>query len=229
MFEDYITNAIPSKIISHYVTFDKFFTPFRLFFIIFTEILTKISNRILPYICQMKSYVYVLAAFVFLLSCGEKKALINLTETYKSDSLFCSIQYAKNWEVLQNPQEKNTFALVEKLKDSADAYQENLVCWFEEMPIQISDSVFFHSTITQLKISNPTLQIQNLKPITLGKNTFQSFHFEFVSNDKAPYEVFGFCLMHGKLGYNFACTANKKEAKVYQNIFHQILSTFNPL
>ncbi len=181
------------------------------------------------YICMMKHLTLCLCLGVLLFSCETKNPGVGLTETFQSDSLHFSMKYPANWEALINPSELNTVAFVEKKADSQDVYKENMVCWMEEMPIPISDSVFVQASITELKISNPKLTIKKLEPLKLGTHTFSSFTFDYWSADSTGYEVLGFCIVNGKRGYNFACNSEKKDLQKHHPIFKEMLASFKPL
>lgn len=184
---------------------------------------------IITYICKMKNLILGMIAALVIGSCKTNSPNSALTETFRSDSLHFTMNYPSTWEALVNPLELNTVAFVEKKTDSQDSYKENIVCWMEEMPIEISDSVFFQASITELKISNPNLNIKKLPPIKLGNHTFSSFTFDYYSKDSTSYEVLGFCKVQGTRGYNFACNSEKKDLQKHHSIFKEMLTTFKPL
>ncbi|MBK7692053.1 MAG: hypothetical protein IPJ31_13415 [Bacteroidetes bacterium] len=177
----------------------------------------------------MKNLLLGLAVALAFESCKTNSQSAALTETFTSDSLHFTMSHPSNWEAFVNPVELNTVAFIEKKVDSQDSYKENIVCWMEEMPLEITDSVFFQASITELKISNPQLQIKKLSPVVLGDHTFSSFTFDYYSKDSNAYEVLGYCMVHGKRGYNFACNSEKKDQQKHHPIFKKMLSTFKPL
>ncbi len=180
----------------------------------------------------MKHIFLILLTVNLFYACHEKndkKQTAVLTENFKSDTLHFSINYPKNWEILKKNNEKNSIAIVEKITNEKDVYQENIMAWSEEMPIPLSDSIYFQASVTQLKISNPNLKIEKTGKIKLGENEFSSFTFDFTTNDGAQYEVRGFCLVKDNKGYNFSCTAVKSEMPGHLPTFKEILSTFKPL
>lgn len=184
---------------------------------------------IFGYICSMKEIFLAFCAALLLGACTENKPAVKLTKTYIADSLHFSIKHPENWEVLKDPDQGKSIAIVEKQGDKKDSYQENIVCWLEEMPMAVSDSVYATAAVTQLKIANPTLDIRKKGEAVLGSNHFSSFTFDFSGKNKTPYEVMGFCIVKGKRGYNFSCTALKSSMPEYLPLFREILSTFKPL
>lgn len=194
--------------------------------------MTTQRKRLFDYICRMKRIFLIIVPVILLYACNEnnnKKPAVTFTENFKSDTLHFSVNYPKNWEIIRSPDEKNSITIVEKITNENDVYQENIVCWSEEMPMALSDSIYFQASVTQLKISNPDLRIEKTGKIKLGENDFSSFTFDFTTNDSTQYEVQGFCLIKGNKGYNFSCTAVKTEMPGHLQTFKEILSTFKPL
>ena len=175
-------------------------------------------------------YLYFAFSLVLLFnSCkenSENKVALNLSEHFKDDSLHFEIKYPKTWEILNSNNETNSITISEKIKDSADMYQENISVWMEQMPLPISDSTYAIASHTQLKLSNPKIDLSPLEKTVINNQTFYTFHFDFVTTDTTKYAVIGYITTHGQRGYNFACTSIKNEMPNYEPIFKEILSTF---
>lgn len=152
--------------------------------------------------------------------------MVALSENFSSDSLHFSIQYPKTWEVLSNPKDPRSVALVQKATNDSANYLENLVIWVEEMPMAISDSVYYQASVTQLKISNPALNITKTGKTNLGGRDFSSFTFDMTGKNGVEYTIAGYCLVQDKLGYNFSCTALKRNMQSSLPLFKKIISTF---
>ncbi|HQW45975.1 MAG TPA: hypothetical protein PLZ98_02820 [Chitinophagaceae bacterium] len=176
----------------------------------------------------MKQWIFSFLVFALAISCSEKKSNSDINQLYRSDSLHFSMMYPKQWEVIKKPTESNTFLFIEKKTTDTHSFQKNMVCWVEEMPIPISDSIYFQASMTQLKISKPTLQIQPFNPIQLGKQYFSHFTYQTKLADSINYEIAVFCCVVGKNGYNFYCTSPLNQLS-YLAYYKEIISTFTPI
>ena len=186
------------------------------------------SKAIILYICNMKQWILAFLAFVLLISCNEKKPSSDINQLFRSDSLHFSMMYPEHWEVIKKPTENNTLIFIEKKTSDTQSFQKNMVCWVEEMPMSIADSIYYKASITQLKITNPTLQIQQYKPIQLGKQYFSHFTYQTKLADSLKYNIAVYCCVVGNNGYNFYCTSPLNESSDI-DYYKEIISTFTPL
>ena len=109
----------------------------------------------------------------------------------KSDSLKIEFDFPKKWETVKTPNQPNLITLKQPLTDASDAYQENILIWTEQLPMNISDSLYNLTTIAQLKISNPKLMIENKGMKQIGDKKFYQYSFEFTPADSNHYVVNG--------------------------------------
>lgn len=146
----------------------------------------------------------------------------------KSDSLKIEFDFPKKWETVKTPNQPNLITLKQPLTDASDAYQENILIWTEQLPMNISDSLYNLTTIAQLKISNPNLMIENKGIKQIGDKQFYQYSFEFTPADSNHYVVNGFTYFNTKdsMGYNFNGTADKKNAGLFQKEIEAILLSF---
>ncbi len=201
-------------------------------FVAFTSFFVKMwqeNRQGKSYLCYMKKFLVVVTLLSLLFACDDKKNTIDLRETFQSDSLHFSINYPSNYEVLKNPKDGQSIAIVRKIGNDNKQYRDNMVCWTEEMPMAISDSVYLQASITQLKISNPALSILKQPAQQLGPHLFSAFSFEYQAKNDSLFTVNGFCLVKGQRGYNFSCTALTREMPEKMETFKKILSSFQPL
>lgn len=154
----------------------------------------------------------------------DKKELGHL----KSDSLKIEFDFPKNWELVRTPNQFNLITIKQPLKDSSDAYQENMLIWTEQLPMNISDSIYHLTAITQLKISNPNLTVENKGTKQIGDKVFRQYSFEFTPADSNKYVVNGYTYFNMKdsMGYNFNGTADIKNATEFQSEMETILASF---
>lgn len=147
-------------------------------------------------------------------------------KNYTSDSLHLSFSYPADWEVRLNG---NHLGIFEPLKDSSDAFQENIMIWNEDMPMQISDSLFGKAATTEINIKNPDTQVTQEGIVKLGNQNFYHFEFDYTNSGNIKYHIFGYTLVYKQRGYNFSCTAELEKASIHAPIFESILSTFKAL
>jgi hypothetical protein len=147
-------------------------------------------------------------------------------KTYLSDSLHVGFSYPENWEVKTNGSHVGVF---EFLEDSTDKFQENIVMWTEDMPLEISDSLYSKAAIAELKIKNPFLSVQALPVKKMGELTFYPFEFNFFNANSTHFFIKGYTLVKGKRGYNFSCTSKNDKAAQHASLFETILTSFQPL
>jgi len=183
--------------------------------------------------------ITVLVAFISLSSCSSntteehqqqtknsKSATESDYKTYTSDSLHLSFNYPPDWEVRLNG---NRLGIFEPLKDSTDAFQENIMIWIEEMPMQISDTLFGKAATTEIKIKNPNIVLNHEGLKKLGDQNFYHFEFDYTNSGNSMYHIFGYTLVNKKRGYNFSCTSEIAKAGIHSPLFESILSSFKPL
>ena len=159
-------------------------------------------------------------------STSDKKTKELALKNYTSDSLHVSFSYPADWEVRLNG---NHLGIFEPLKDSGDAFQENVMIWTEDMPMQISDSLFGKAATTEIKIKNPDTQVTQEGIRKLGNQDFYHFEFDYTNSGNIKYHIFGYTLVNKQRGYNFSCTAELEKASIHAPLFESILSSFKPL
>jgi hypothetical protein len=190
----------------------------------------------LTYICTMKK-IFILSLLIitsFIACKNDSKINEKPNETkadithLKSDSLKIEFDFPKNWQAVKTPNQFNLITLKQPLVDSLDAYQENILVWTEQLPMNISDSIYHLTTIAQLKISNPNLTIENKGTKQIGDKIFYQYAFEFTPADSNHYIVNGYTYFNTKdsMGYNFNGTADKKNAVLFQKEMETILISF---
>jgi hypothetical protein len=155
----------------------------------------------------------------------QKTAQNQALKTYVSPALGIGFSYPDTWEVRENGSRLSVF---EALEDSTDNFQENILMWYEDMPMKISDSLFAKAAVAEIMIKNPNLQVSNPKTIQLGKHMYYTFEFDFINTDSATYHIYGYTLVKDSTGYNFSCTADADKASAHKSGFETILSTFIP-
>ena len=196
----------------------------------------KNNNRKLTYICNMKKIcilsVLMITGFI---ACKndpktDQKPTVSTVEIMhlKSDSLKIEFDFPKKWETVKAPNQPNLITLKQPLTDPSDAYQENILIWTEQLPMNISDSIYHLTTIAQLKISNPKLTIENKGNKQIGDKKFYQYSFEFTPADSNQYVVYGYTYFNtnDSMGYNFNGTADKKNATAFQKEIETILLSF---
>lgn len=146
----------------------------------------------------------------------------------KSDSLKIEFDFPKTWTSIKNPEQKNLITLKQPLIDSSDNFQENVLIWTEQLPMNISDSIYHLTTIAQLKITNPNLDIKSVGKKQIGDKQFYEYSFEFTPADSNKYIVNGYTYINTKdsMGYNFNATAEANNKKLFQTEIEQLISTF---
>ncbi len=178
----------------------------------------------------MKFFPLPLLLLAVIASCSDdvkkEKAEAPAMKTYRSDSLHVGFSYPENWEVKTNG---NRIGVFEAMEDSADKFQENIVMWTEEMPLQISDSLYSKAAIAELKIKNPSLSVHTFPAKKMGENTFYPFEFNFFNADSTHFFIKGYTLVKGLRGYNFSCTARNDKSEQHASLFESILTSFQPL
>lgn len=196
----------------------------------------KNNNRKLTYICIMKK-IFTLSVLMItgFIACKNdsktnEEPTVSTAETIhlKSDSLKIEFDFPKKWETVKAPNQPNLITLKQPLTDPSDAYQENILIWTEQLPMNISDSIYHLTTIAQLKISNPKLTIENKGNKQIGDKKFYQYSFEFTPADSNHYVVNGYTYFNTKdsMGYNFNGTADKKNAGLFQKEIETILLSF---
>ena len=196
----------------------------------------KNNNRKLTYICIMKK-IFTLSVLMItgFIACKNdsktnEEPTVSTAETIhlKSDSLKIEFDFPKKWETVKTPNQPNLITLKQPLTDPSDAYQENILIWTEQLPMNISDSIYHLTTIAQLKISNPKLTIENKGNKQIGDKKFYQYSFEFTPADSNHYVANGYTYFNTKdsMGYNFNGTADKKNATAFQKEIETILLSF---
>ena len=196
----------------------------------------KNNNRKLTYICIMKKIciLSILMITGFIACKNDSKTYEKSNESkaetihLKSDSLKIEFDFPKKWETVKTPSQPNLITLKQPLTDASDTYQENILIWTEQLPMNISNSLYNLTTIAQLKISNPKLIIENKGMKQIGDKKFFQYSFEFTPADSNHYVVNGFTYFNTKdsMGYNFNGTADKKNAGLFQKEIETILLSF---
>ena len=196
----------------------------------------KNNNRKLTYICIMKKIciLSILMITGFIACKNDSKTYGKSNESkaetihLKSDSLKIEFDFPKKWETVKTPSQPNLITLKQPLTDASDAYQENILIWTEQLPMNISDSLYNLTTIAQLKISNPKLMVENKGMKQIGDKKFFQYSFEFTPSDSNHYVVNGFTYFNTKdsMAYNFNGTADKKNAGLFQKEIETILLSF---
>lgn len=196
----------------------------------------KNNNRKLTYICIMKKIcilsILMITGFIACKNDSKtnEKSNESKAETIhlKSDSLKIEFDFPKKWETVKTPNQPNLITLKQPLTDASDAYQENILIWTEQLPMNISDSLYNLTTIAQLKISNPKLMIENKGMKQIGDKKFYQYSFEFTPADSNHYVVNGYTYFNTKdsMAYNFNGTADKKNAGLFQKEIETILLSF---
>ena len=196
----------------------------------------KNNNRKLTYICIMKKIciLSILMITGFIACKNDSKTYEKSNESkaetihLKSDSLKIEFDFPKKWETVKTPSQPNLITLKQPLTDASDTYQENILIWTEQLPMNISDSLYNLTTIAQLKISNPKLMIENKGMKQIGDKKFFQYSFEFRPADSNHYVVNGYTYFNTKdsMAYNFNGTADKKNAGLFQKEIETILLSF---
>lgn len=150
------------------------------------------------------------------------------TTHLKSDSLKIEFDFPKKWQAVKTPNQFNLITLKQPITDSSDTYQENMMIWTEQLPMNISDSIYHLTAIAQLKISNPNLNIENRGTKQIGDKIFRQYSFEFTPADSNKYVVNGYTYFNTKdsMGYNFNGTSDIKNATEFQTEMETILASF---
>lgn len=154
-----------------------------------------------------------------------KEGFIN----YKNDSLGFEISIPENWIMHTEKGDTKSITFFEPKSDSLDSFKESIVVWVEEMPMAISDSVYAQAAITQIKISNPNLEIEN-KGIELNStDTLHAFTFKFVTDDSSKYYVNGYTTVNKLKGYNISFTGLEKDKENHKVLFDDIKNSIKVL
>lgn len=182
----------------------------------------------------MKLWPLLICLNLFLISCedavSEKSTTTAKAESvhYRNDSLHFEIDIPQEWNLRINKNNPKSVGFFEPIQDSLDAFQENLVIWQEDIPIDLNDSLYAQAAKTQLQISQPDLMIRSLGWLPLGEERMDAFQFDFISKDSSRYRVFGYTFLKNRRGYNFSFSTELEHADVYESKFKKILQTFQP-
>lgn len=183
----------------------------------------------------MKIWPLLICLNLFLIACEDAESKKNtskpVTESvhYRNDSLHFEINIPQDWNLRINKNNPKSVGFFEPIQNSLDAFQENLVIWQEDLPIELNDSLYAQAAKTQLQISQPELKIKSLGWQTLGKDRMDAFQFDFFTNDSSRYRVYGYTYLKNRRGYNFSFSTEFHHADAYDSKFKKIIQTFQPL
>lgn len=145
---------------------------------------------------------------------------------YRNDSLHFELDIPQEWHLRINKNNPKSVGFFEPIQDSLDAFQENLVLWQEDIPIDLNDSLYAQAAKTQLQISQPDIRIKSLGWQALGNDRMDAFQFDFITNDSSHYRVYGYTLLKNRRGYNFSFSTELNHAALYESKFKKIIQTF---
>lgn len=178
----------------------------------------------------MKKICLALASVSMLYACNDaENARKKTMKIYTLDSLHFQIEAPMSWKASQNKNKPNAVTFFENLENGTDKFEENISIWYESLPLAIADSTYAKAAVTQLKITNPSIDISSISKKKIGENNFHVFQFNFVRPDSSHYTVQGYTFLKGLNGYNFICTSDQQQMSAHQAVFDSILTTFKPL
>jgi hypothetical protein len=178
----------------------------------------------------MKKICLAIASVSLLYACNDaENARKKTMKIYTLDSLHFQIEAPMSWKARQNKNEPNAVTFFENLQNGTDEFEENISIWYESLPLAIADSTYAKAAITQLKITNPNMDISGISTKKIGENIFHGFQFNFTRPDSSHYTVQGYTCLKGLHGYNFICTSDQQQMAAHQAVFDSILTTFKPL
>lgn len=168
-----------------------------------------------------------------MLSCSESNKTKNDSKVYSSNLHHAQFEYPSNWELSFQPDSTNPNAILSlknPIENQADLYAEEINIVHEQLPIKISDSLYHASTIGQIKITNPDLEIENTGKQKYGNHSFSTFKFEFTPDSgKSYYQVNGYTLQKDSMAYTINLTTESKQSKSFEPIIESLLKSFKAL
>lgn len=176
------------------------------------------------------SFLVILSMMI---SCGEteSKKSKSSTQHLESRNLKFALDYDSSWLITFKPDSSQSGALTilqSGLEGPDDSYQERIEIYHEGLPMRIPDTMFHQAAITQIKISNPSLEVTNVGAKPFGNNHFHEYTFSFNRNS-TDYVVHGYTLLNDSIGYTINFTAAKKDENKYLSKVENILSSFKPV
>lgn len=145
-----------------------------------------------------------------------------------SNKMGIEFDFPKHWKAVRSPGKDNVITLQEPLHIGKDPYQENILIWSEQLPMQISDSLYAQTVVAELKITNPKFTVTNLPARIIAGKKFYSYHFQFTPADSNVYEVHGFTYYHAadSTGYNFNVTTQQTQTNSFLPQAIQVIESF---
>ena len=200
-----------------------------------TNNLVLTTNNLLIFAFMQKIIFLLIIAISILNSCKNESSKTEanstpkeLTTHLKSDSLKIEFDFPMAWKSIKTQGQKNLITLKQPLTEPADSYQENVLIWTEQLPMNISDSLYQLTVIAELKITNPNLVVKNDGKIQIGDKKFYQYSFEFTPSDSNHYVVNGYTYFNTKdsMAYNFNATSELKNNSKFKSDIEELISTF---
>ncbi len=148
------------------------------------------------------------------------------TKTFRSDTMRCSFEYPLEWSLNYNNQTGKSASMVEPLTDSTDRFGARFNIWAEYLPVPITDSMYGLAAMSQIKVANNGMTVNNEGKKQFGTNSFRSFSFNFSMEDQSEYAVRGFTLIQDSIGYNISFTAEREQINNYSATIEKMLTSF---
>jgi len=145
------------------------------------------------------------------------------TLSYNSTALSFSLDYPKNFEVIEGINEIIPVGFFE-LEDSTKKYRENLLLSIEDLPVQVPFDDYVLAGKTQLKIMMPGVKINNEEVITIDGHKAASYQYPFTKDSVKFISKFYVIPLENR-AYQFNATSLEVNFEAQKKIFDAMIQS----
>lgn len=169
-----------------------------------------------------KTLIYLIL-LIFITSCKERKS--TEIKSFYSERMKMQFEYPSYYQLKFDSIQHKIY--LQDTLISTPKNRNNILIWLEEMPLEISDTIYAKASFTQQRILTPEIQLIDEKIETINGNCF--FIYKYIQNPQENMQTSFATLVKQNRGYNIQSSSSKEYLNTQDSILQTLLQSFKTL